>query len=69
MWTDEPARDAEEYDREMEHRRWRNRVGRCCVCEDPIYATEEYYDIDGEMLHDDCLREWAAEYKKGEGSL
>lgn len=69
MWTDEPAWDAEEYDRELEYRRERRRVGRCVCCYEPIYDIEGYYDINGELLHDDCLHEWAAQYKKGEWSI
>lgn len=37
-------------------------IGTCVECGDPIGYGEEYYDIEGELLHWDCLREWAEKY-------
>lgn len=34
-------------------------IGRCAACKEPIYATEDRYDMDGDLLHEDCLTEWA----------
>lgn len=36
----------------------------CCVCDDPIFYGERFYDIDGEVIHKDCLQEWASIYQK-----
>lgn len=38
-------------------------LGKCEGCGEPIYPYEEYYDIEGELVHWDCLREWADKYK------
>lgn len=38
-------------------------VGHCEACHEEIYAGEEYYDIEGELVHDDHLREWAEKYR------
>lgn len=40
------------------------RIGTCDACSDPIYKSDDYYDIDGVLLHEDCLTDWAAQYKK-----
>lgn len=39
-------------------------VCKCCYCEDSIYEGEEIYDIDGDIIHEDCLRDWARIFKK-----
>lgn len=39
-------------------------VGTCEHCNEPIYAWEDHYDIEGELLHDDCLVDWADKYRK-----
>jgi hypothetical protein len=41
------------YDREQ--CRKEARLPHCCCCGDPIY--EEYYDIDGEVWCEECLKE------------
>lgn len=41
-------------------------IGICDECSDPILEGEDYYEIDGLLLHEDCLREYAqANWKKG----
>ena len=39
-------------------------IGNCEHCSDVIYDDEDYYDIDGVLLHEDCLKDWADEYKR-----
>lgn len=39
------------------------KVGICTACQEPVYGGEEYYDIEGELVHDDCLRDWAEKYR------
>ena len=34
-------------------------VGECPVCLGEIYAGETIYRINGETIHEECLREWA----------
>lgn len=36
-----------------------------CWCGSQIRADEDYYEIDGELIHDDCLHEWAQQYRAG----
>ena len=38
-------------------------VGECAACGDLIYAHEERYDIEGELIHEDCLSDWAEQFK------
>lgn len=35
-----------------------------CWCGDHIHADEDYYEIDGVLLHEDCLRDWAKQYRR-----
>ena len=34
-------------------------IGRCAACKCSILASEDHYDIDGDLLHEDCLTDWA----------
>lgn len=43
-------------------------IGVCEYCGETIYAYETHYDIYGELVHEDCLREWAEEHKKNGGN-
>ena len=65
FYTDDPVRDAEMYDRYMEREMEHSKVGVCDHCCEAIYGCDKYYDIEGYLLHDDCLIEWAAQFKKG----
>ena len=56
FYSDDPIRDAERYHGEAEV------IGKCEHCGDDIYEGEDYYDIEGEIIHEDCLREWAEKY-------
>lgn len=39
-------------------------IGACSACGEPITTDDEfYYNIEGELVHDDCLREWAEKYR------
>ena len=35
----------------------------CSICHEDIYAGEDYLDIEGEVLHRDCLEEWAEQFR------
>lgn len=37
-------------------------VGYCEHCKEAVYRYEDYYDIDGELVHEDCLTDWAKKY-------
>lgn len=39
-------------------------IGYCVHCDEPVYADEAHYDIEGDLLHDDCLGDWASKYRK-----
>ena len=35
----------------------------CAVCGEPIYWDEERYELcDGDVIHEDCLMDWAKKY-------
>ena len=64
FYSDNPVRDFSRWDAEQERKRERHCRGACTHCGEDIYDWEDYYDIDGTLLHDDCLIDWAAQYKK-----
>lgn len=37
-------------------------VGYCACCGDEIYEGDDVYEIDGDLIHDDCLREYAEKF-------
>ncbi len=39
-------------------------LGVCAECGEAIAYGEDYYDIEGELLHEDCLREWAEKFRR-----
>lgn len=62
-WTDDPVRDAERHEAEKE--RQLQRLPVCCECDQPI-QTDECYEMNGELLCPDCLkdnhRKWVEDY-------
>ena len=42
-------------------------VGICESCREEIRADETYYDIEGDLLHEDCLLDWAWKYRREAG--
>lgn len=39
-------------------------IGECAACGDDIHADEDrYYLPDGEMIHEDCLHDWAKQFR------
>lgn len=61
FYSDDPIRDAERHQAWLDARQ--EVIGKCEHCGDDIYADEDYYDIEGEIIHEDCLREWAEKYR------
>lgn len=61
FYSDDPIRDAERHQAWLDARQ--EVIGKCEHCGDNIYADEDYYDIEGEIIHEDCLREWAEKYR------
>ncbi len=40
-------------------------AGYCAECDDPIYEEDERYEFpDGDMIHLDCLYDWAEQYHR-----
>ena len=39
-------------------------VGFCESCREEIRADETYYDIEGDLLHEECLLDWAWKYRR-----
>jgi hypothetical protein len=35
-----------------------------CWCGDHIHADESYYEIEGVLLHEDCLKDWAKQFRR-----
>lgn len=61
LWTSDPVRDARVYE---EWTRPKS-IGVCEQCSDLIFDFEDYYEINGNMVHEDCLTDWAEQFKKG----
>lgn len=59
MWTDNPVLDAERYYEEIKPAY----IGNCEHCSDVIREGDNYYNFDGELVHYDCLREWASKFE------
>lgn len=38
------------------------RIGNCEHCSDTITDCEEYYNIEGILLHEECLQEYMSKY-------
>ena len=38
-------------------------IGNCEHCSDVIYDNENYYDFDGDLVHWECLRDWASKFE------
>lgn len=57
--TDDPIIDAHDYaNRDMPVR------GTCESCGKPIYTWEDYYDMDGTLLHYDCSYDYMNSFLK-----
>lgn len=37
-------------------------IGYCACCGGEIYEGEDIYEIDGDLIHDDCLSEYAEKF-------
>ena len=65
FYSDDPAMDFTRWDAEQERNREKHHRGSCAHCGADIYEYDDYYDFEGEWLvHDNCLVDWAAQYKK-----
>ena len=51
MWTDNPVRDAERYQQELENRPCLT----CSVCGGSLYDGDTYYEIDNEDFCPECM--------------
>lgn len=38
-------------------------IGKCEACREDIQKGETHYNIDGDLIHDDCLTDWASKYR------
>lgn len=64
--SDDPVRDAEFFLAHQEIEAESRHIGLCAHCKDTVFAYEERYTINGELIHGDCLYSWAAKYKAGD---
>lgn len=63
-WTDDPVRDAELHMELQEAYERAHRKGRCAHCRTYIHDYDDHYDFDGELVCDECLIDWAREYRQ-----
>lgn len=38
-------------------------IGDCCECNSEIMEWEEYYDLEGTLIHDDCVFRYLRQFK------
>ena len=38
-------------------------IAECAHCDEAIFEWEDYYNIEGETIHDECLIDWAKQYQ------
>lgn len=62
--TDDPAADFDRWDAEQERRRERHFLCRCSQCNEALYDYDDYYDFDGDKVHEDCVMDWIAQFKR-----
>lgn len=64
-YSDDPVRDFDRWDADQERSRMRHRRGKCIHCGEDVYDYDDHYDIDGDLIHEDCLSGWAEQYRRG----
>ena len=56
---DDPIADAHDYaNRDMPLR------GKCAVCKKDIPMWADYYQIEDELIHDECIYDWVGQFRK-----
>lgn len=62
FWSDDPVADYDRYSRQQED--WLDNLPKCEYCGEAI-QDEEYFEIEGYTVHEECLRDFCSEnYKK-----
>lgn len=56
MWSDNPERDMESYQAELEER-WNRSHVRCSVCGDEIHVEDAIRDMYGQVYCPECLED------------
>lgn len=51
------------HERKMERAEKEHMIGCYAVCDEAVYDYDSYYDINGELVHDDCGLDWLMEYR------
>lgn len=64
-WTDNPVADFDTWDRRQNAEQEWHRKGKCAHCGEDIYDYSDHYDFDGVLVCDDCLIDWARNFKVG----
>lgn len=64
FYSDDPVADFNQWDAEQNRRQQEHRIGRCAQCGEDIHDYDDYYDFDGTIVHDDCVLDYIAQFKK-----
>ena len=62
--SDDPVRDFERYDHEQTENNRKHYKCNCAQCGETVYDYEDYYDFYGDVVHDDCILDFVAQFKK-----
>lgn len=65
QYTDNPIADALEHEKEVQD--WLDRLPHCAFCHQPI-QDENYFEIEGEPIHRECLTEYCEEHYEKENT-
>lgn len=38
--------------------------GMCAVCKEPIPTWDMYYEIEDDLIHDECIYDWLEQFRK-----
>ena len=63
----EHLRDAydlwEDHEAKLEREAREHVIGYCAVCDEAVYDDSDYFDVNGELVHFECLGEWAEQFR------
>ena len=62
--TDDPGRDADNWNAYYERLQERHFLCRCSQCGEALYDYDDYYDFDGDKVHEDCVMDWIEQFKR-----
>lgn len=64
-YSDDPVMDARCHMARQERYAEQHRVGRCAQCGEAVHDYDDRYQFeDGTIVHDECVLDWIAQFKR-----